>query len=384
MDDESILFVQPRYHTNLHPTVEALVDRGHDVSMLVFRDSMSGESEVTEYVDPDVLQFTLLTRLIQLILGDSFTDRLLYLYGLPAPWWYLGALRRRDPDVVVVRNYSATALLTALCGRLIGSTVVYYDQTPANAHRWGKRRTVVGVVHLLLFGRRPTRYSPVRGSPDDSIPLYHSYYIPFAMEPVDTAHRNETDTVRVVMIGKLHQPRKNHLLFLRCIDDLATDYDVRATIIGSLASDDADYYQAILSYVADNDLKNIVDVESNLPYDTVQRAYETHDIFVLPSDDEPASVSHLEAMAHGLAVICSDANGTKEYVEPGYNGYHFEAGNYHDLRNKLDDLVRHEDKRRRFGDRSLERTRAEFSQARFYDRFSELVADAARGSTFSG
>jgi len=385
MDDKSVLFVQPRYHTNLYPIVEALVNRGNDVSMLVFRESRSGESEMTQRVKPDVLQLSLFTRLIQLLLGDSFTDRILYLYGLPEPGWYLDTLRHRDPDIIVIRNYSVTALLTALYSRFTGSTVIYYDQTPVNTNCWGKRRTAVGLVHFLLFARRPTRYSPVKNSSGDSIPLYFSYYIPFAMNPTTSTNRKKDEVVRVMMIGKLHQPRKNHILFLRCIYDLVANYDIRATIIGSLSDRGDDHYKAILSYVRDNGLNDIVSVESNLSYDEVQRAYGNHDIFVLPSDDEPAAVSHLEAMANGLSVICSDANGTREYVKTGYNGYHFEAGNYYDLRNKLDDLIRHDEKRRQFGKRSLERTQSEFSQVCFYDRFSAMVADATdRRSPASG
>ena len=38
----------------------------------------------------------------------------------------------------------------------------------------------------------------------------------------------------------------------------------------------------------------------------VQEIYKKHDLFVLPSVNEPASVSNLEAMSHGLAVITTD------------------------------------------------------------------------------
>ena len=46
----------------------------------------------------------------------------------------------------------------------------------------------------------------------------------------------------------------------------------------------------------------------------------------LPSSDEPAAVSHLEAMSHSLPVICSDSNGTRCYIRQGENGYVFRTG----------------------------------------------------------
>ena len=50
-----------------------------------------------------------------------------------------------------------------------------------------------------------------------------------------------------------------------------------------------------------------------------------------PAENEPAAVSHLEAMSHSLPAICSDSNGTQCYIRPGENGYIFKTDDLEDL-----------------------------------------------------
>ena len=47
------------------------------------------------------------------------------------------------------------------------------------------------------------------------------------------------------------------------------------------------------------------------------------DIFVLPSRYEGLSIAMIEAMAHGLPIIASDAPGIKTYIKNGINGLLF-------------------------------------------------------------
>ena len=58
----------------------------------------------------------------------------------------------------------------------------------------------------------------------------------------------------------------------------------------------------------------------NVNHEKVFKLLKKSDLFVLPSHDEPAAFSILEAMACGLSVICSDRNGTQCYIENEVNG----------------------------------------------------------------
>ena len=45
------------------------------------------------------------------------------------------------------------------------------------------------------------------------------------------------------------------------------------------------------------------------------------DIFLLPSEQESFGLAALEAMAHGIPVVCSDTGGLPEVVKEGYSGF---------------------------------------------------------------
>ena len=85
-----------------------------------------------------------------------------------------------------------------------------------------------------------------------------------------------------------------------------------------------------------------------------QRSSHSHDLFVLASRDEPAAVSHLEAMAHSLPVVCSDANGTSCYVRHGENGFIFRSGDIDDLTACIERVIKDREHLLEMGRRSYE------------------------------
>ena len=84
----------------------------------------------------------------------------------------------------------------------------------------------------------------------------------------------------------------------------------------------------------------------------VQKLYKNHDLFVLPSVNEPASISNLEAMAYGLPVITTDSNNTSCYTEDGENGYIVKSNDIEDLFEKLKQLILNKSQIIKFGNKS--------------------------------
>lgn len=69
---------------------------------------------------------------------------------------------------------------------------------------------------------------------------------------------------------------------------------------------------------------------------TVSALYRNCDVLALPSDYEPWALVINEAVAAGLAVVCSDVVGAaEELVRPGVNGEKFAAGSLDGLRDAL-------------------------------------------------
>ena len=68
----------------------------------------------------------------------------------------------------------------------------------------------------------------------------------------------------------------------------------------------------------------------------MSKLYAEHDILILPSKNEAASVSIIEAMANSVLIISTNQNGTASYIEDGVTGLIFESGNAYDLASKIE------------------------------------------------
>ena len=203
------VFTAPRYHTNQHFVVKALLAAGHEVSFLALG---RGQSEYYEAIQP-------------IVLGEAGVVRL-----WRRVWRQMRALR---PDVVVVRNpLTAFGLVSIATARLTGSAVVLYSHTPMHMRfRWWQKLKGWAVTWMS----RAAWTTPVLGQPDRHPPgLGAMRYVPFVIEPQTAPERREwfrDGAVNVLCIGKF-QERKNHRLFLEAVSRLSRRYPVRATVVG--------------------------------------------------------------------------------------------------------------------------------------------------------
>ena len=208
-------------------------------------------------------------------------------------------------------------------------------------------------------------------------------YVPFVMEPQTAPERKpwfRGDAVNVLSIGKFQQ-RKNHGLLLQAIDRLSARYPVRATVIGECTTAEHREELAKLRRIRDAErLGDRVHFKTNLPYSTVQAELSRHDVFVLVSRDETAAVSHLEAMAHSLAVICSDANGTRCYVRPGENGFIVKTGDADDLEERLEAIISDRKRLVQMGVRSYELVVSEHAPGKYVETILGLIGAAPDSS----
>jgi len=147
------------------------------------------------------------------------------------------------------------------------------------------------------------------------------------------------DVINVLNVGK-YQERKNHHLFLQAIARISERHQVRATIVGECTTvDHRREFERVKKLRSTLGLDHIVRLKANVAYWDVQKEYTTHDVFVLPSRDEPAGIVLLEAMAHSMPVICSESCGLKACVRSGGNGYVFRTDDSEDLEQCLERII---------------------------------------------
>jgi glycosyltransferase involved in cell wall biosynthesis len=317
-----ILFVAPRFHTNQVPFVKALVAAGHEV---VFDALVEGPMEDRSVVVPHLVPPSLISNIFLRLRAPANPVAFHAAHTFPGFSTYLERLRALRPDIVVIREPNRPfSLVAALAARLLGQAIVLYAQGPVHAPPRRIRSLARGIVSEMLDA---PWYSPVSG--DRTLPSVHprTYYLPFVadLERVQKSSWFAGDRVHLLAIGKF-VPRKNHLLLLDAFGELRRRHAVKLTLVGEVStSEHRAHFAEVERAVNDRGLREDVTVLPNVPFAEVADLYLSHDLFVLPSRKEPAGVSLLEAMAHGLPVVCSTTSGTRWYIEPEQSGFVFRS-----------------------------------------------------------
>lgn len=94
---------------------------------------------------------------------------------------------------------------------------------------------------------------------------------------------------------------------------------------------------------------------------------------VLPSRCEGLPRVLIEGMAAGLPLVGSDVAGIPYLIHDGENGYVVPAGDINALQERLRTLLGNPDLRRRMGEMSYDRSKKEFSEKVYVQRFAQMV-----------
>jgi len=303
------LFVAPRYHTNQVPIIEGLVEQGHEV---LFLSHFRGGVEDYSCIEPIIIGYSL------------FSPKHIKI-GFPPIIALYKTFKSINPDVAILRERSVYTIFAYQICRLLKIPAILYNQSPL----W-EDEIKNDLAHRLVRRLIPAnRITPVLGFPGPGkVSEPGARFVPFVMPPMIAPERkkySDDGTLRIFTIGK-YEKRKNHLMLIEIIANLMNDktYQLHLTISGDCSTDaHIHFYKKVEDYVITNQLNDKVLLLKNLNRKEVFKIYEKVDLFIIPSTDEPASISQLEAMAHSLPVICSDANGTACYIEDGINGFIF-------------------------------------------------------------
>ena len=367
------LFVAPRYHTNQHFIMKALIDRGHELKFVsLYR------TAIEEYgiLEPTLIGFSMIFRFINRICNRRNRYQFMANYGFPRLTRFYGIIRDFDPDILIVRGPKSIVFwLTVFFAKSLQKKLIVYSQGPKYRSYVSKKNRAVR--WFLLDVLKCAWITPVKGDKENSRISHRClYYLPFIYEVKNACLKRtyfENDKVRVMTVGKF-LPRKKHILLLEAIKEVGELNAIQLTLIGENSSNEHKReLEKVKHYIDLHNMSDRVEIKNNLKFSSVQNEYDKHDIFVLPSCQEPAAYSILEAMAHGLAVVCSDSNGTKCYVKNGRTGYIFKSNCVSDLTNKLLLLVADRKKIMDFGRNGVALVKKKHCAENYHDRLMEIV-----------
>lgn len=307
-----MLFVLPRFHTNAVGWVRLLQAEGHEVAMLV---QSVGASEDHSRCQPIVVSAQVVTwrNMASSILGQA-------------------------PDTVIVRGltrrFCRMAALVAMAQR---RRVVVYDQEdplpPGFSGTWFRRAG----CRLLGLGRMTARASQLAVHS-----LASATTVPFAARTAsDELFAAGKERIaqplavpKILMVGK-YRARKGHAELIDALGQLGKAHDFQLTFCGEeVTAEDRDFRRDLQARCEARGLASRTQFLANLELAQMMALYARHQIFVLPSRDEPAAVSPIEAIWNGCAALVDHHSGTRHYLPPG-DAYACDARDPGEIANRL-------------------------------------------------
>lgn len=150
---------------------------------------------------------------------------------------------------------------------------------------------------------------------------------------------------RLVSVGRL-SPEKGFIDLLRVYNVLVKKHpDWKLDIIG-----DGVEKENLENYINEHQLNDSVTLHGFQKKDYIDDVLSKSSIYVMASHTESFGIVLIEAMSHGLPCVAFDsAEGAKELINSGMNGYLIKRRNFSAMIKKIEDLMNKKDIRKKVG-----------------------------------
>lgn len=323
-----ILFVAPRFHTNQYYWVQSLRTHNHHVSYIVsFKSPFTENYSLLEPIQAHPASAPWPIRLFISLRGNAAQPELMM---YPDRNWLTEKIKNLAPEVIIIRDlFSPLSLMTILIARQLKIKTLLYNQSPLE----DKEKLSYKLLKIIGI-TPPIRITPTRFTSLDFNAATNSFYVPLIVSENSAAqvrHYTTEGVPRLLFVGKFTMSRKMHFLMLDALKEVLRTTPVTLTLVGFATPESQEYLQRISEYAKDLGIADRVHIVTNVDPREMDSVYLQHDLFVLPSIDEPFSISPLEAMSYGLPVVVTDTNGARGCIDNGKDGLVVTSGDSRSL-----------------------------------------------------
>ncbi len=185
------------------------------------------------------------------------------------------------------------------------------------------------------------------------------------------------EIVRLLYVGRIHPDKglETACEALAFLKNEPPPVDASLDIIGAGA---AGYVAQLMRFIQNRGIVSQVRFLGQLSREVVLSRYQQYGIFILPVRwPEPFSMSLVEAMARGVAVIASREGGNPEIVEDGVNGLLVPAGDSRALAAAVRRLARDPQLSRQLVSHALRTVQERYCLEKLLPLWEQLLVNAA-------
>ena len=170
-------------------------------------------------------------------------------------------------------------------------------------------------------------------------------YIPNFLEKLPKKI-NKLDNKNIISVGRL-EPEKGFLDLVSVFKLIELkDGEVYLNLVG-----DGSQKDKIFKNIVDNNISRKVKMPGYLDFEELNKLYEETSLYLMTSYTESFGLVLIEAMSHGIPVIAfSCAEGAKELINNGVNGYLINNRNEHEMADRAVKLLNNSDKLKELGE----------------------------------
>ena len=170
-------------------------------------------------------------------------------------------------------------------------------------------------------------------------------YIPNFLEKLPKKI-NKLDNKNIISVGRL-EPEKGFLDLVSVFKLIELkDGEVYLNLVG-----DGSQKDKIFKNIVDNNISRKVKMPGYLDFEELNKLYEENSLYLMTSYTESFGLVLIEAMSHGIPVIAfSCAEGAKELINNGVNGYLINNRNEHEMADRAVKLLNNPDKLKELGE----------------------------------
>lgn len=250
---------------------------------------------------------------------------------------------RRGVDVVHIHFASGAStrrkIMIARLAALHGVPVILHGHGGGYRRYWGRissvereciRQMLRSAQRIVVLGGDWSEFYASIGAPRERIEVLPN---PVAI-PKRVPDRPPGGRVRLVHLASLSRDKGSFDL-LEAISRLPPRVKAQVHVVAA-GTGAVDELRAAALRLG---LQEIVEVRNWIEADERDRLLASSDVFVLPSYYEGLPMSLLEAMAWGLAPICTPIGSIPEYIEDGVNGLLVRPGAVEELAQRIERVV---------------------------------------------